>query len=267
MADVPPAQTRRLPLGEATRRVNNLQETRPTSLMSKAAHIPHHESLRTNGLLQVHNSLGSPEDYTVPELARAGSPGSNAANPRLSAISKEYPNSNRNSQISTVSTNASDGKRIKQTIGPWKLGRTLGKGATARVRRARHAYNGTDAAIKIVQKKHAQMSQAGSLCDLDRVESHQPEHLDGFRKMPIGIEREVAIMKLIQHPNIMKLYDIWENRTEMYVLGALPLAFRLSNIFLDIWCSNLWIMASCLNILLKAVCLVKQKLSSIFDKC
>jgi hypothetical protein len=33
--------------------------------------------------------------------------------------------------------------------------------------------------------------------------------------MPIGIEREVAIMKLIQHPNIMKLYDIWENRTEM----------------------------------------------------
>jgi serine/threonine protein kinase len=40
---------------------------------------------------------------------------------------------------------------------------------------------------------------------------------DGIRRMPVGIEREVAIMKLIQHPNIMKLYDIWENRTEMYV--------------------------------------------------
>jgi serine/threonine protein kinase len=38
---------------------------------------------------------------------------------------------------------------------------------------------------------------------------------DGVKRMPVGIEREVAIMKLIRHPNIMKLYDIWENRTEM----------------------------------------------------
>ena len=143
---------------------------------------------------------------------RTGSPGPNVNNPRLSAISKE---SNRNSQISTVSTNASDGKRIKARIGPWKLGKTLGKGATARVRLARHAFTGQQAAIKIVQKKNAQMSQAGSLVDLDISDGDMLELDDGVRRMPMGIEREVAIMKLIQHPNIMKLYDIWENRTEM----------------------------------------------------
>lgn len=138
-------------------------------------------------------------------------------NPRISTISKENAGteSNRNSQISTVSSNASDAKRIKSCIGPWKLGKTLGKGATARVRLARHAYTGQEAAIKIVQKRNAQMSQAGSLAALDRAESTMTESEDGIRRMPIGIEREVAIMKLIQHPNIMKLYDIWENRTEM----------------------------------------------------
>lgn len=80
---------------------------------------------------------------------------------------------------------------------------------------ARHAATGQLAAIKIVQKKNAQLSQAGSLASLDRKEATSINHRDGFRKMPYGIEREVAIMKLIEHPHIMKLYDIWENRTEM----------------------------------------------------
>jgi len=222
MSNVPRPPTRRPPLGEATRRVNNSQQQQ-SRLMSKASPIPHHDSLKVDGLLQVHNSPVSPHSqgdyYVLPELPRTGSPGCSVANPRLSAISKEYPasNSNRNSQVSTVSTNASDGKKIKSCVGPWKLGKTLGKGATARVRLARHAYTGQETAIKIVQKKNAQLSQAGSLAALDQAESTMPDCGDGLREMPVGIEREVAIMKLIQHPNIAKLYDIWENRTEMWI--------------------------------------------------
>jgi serine/threonine protein kinase len=79
---------------------------------------------------------------------------------------------------------------------------------------------GQEAAVKIVQKKNAQLSQAGSLADLDKAVSKLAEDEEGLRRMPVGIEREVAIMKLIQHPNIMKLYDIWENRTEMLVLSS-----------------------------------------------
>jgi serine/threonine-protein kinase HSL1 (negative regulator of Swe1 kinase) len=179
--------------------------------------IPHHDSLRAGGLLQAQDLSPSPNArrHHGNITSKAGSP----ANPRLSAISKEEypsnPNSNRNSRISTVSTNASDGRKIKTMIGPWRLGKTLGRGATARVRLARHAQTGQEAAVKIVQKKNAQMSQAGSLAALDKVMSGAQE--DGLRRMPLGIEREVAIMKLIEHPNIMKLYDIWENRHEMYV--------------------------------------------------
>jgi serine/threonine-protein kinase HSL1 (negative regulator of Swe1 kinase) len=205
----PRPPSRRPPLGEATRRVNNAQQQH---------HIPHNESLKVDDLLQVLHKPSSPTplssgDQSLRDASRGGSP----ANPRLSAISKEDPgtDSNRNSQISTVSTNASDGTRIKQTIGPWKLGKTLGKGATARVRLARHEYTRQQAAIKIVQKKNAQMSQAGSLAALDMADASISDSEDGLRRMPVGIEREVAIMKLIQHPNIMKLYDIWENRTEM----------------------------------------------------
>ena len=38
----------------------------------------------------------------------------------------------------------------------------------------------------------------------------------GNRKIiPFGIERECVIMKLIDHPNIISLYDMWENRGEL----------------------------------------------------
>ncbi|KAL3422326.1 CAMK CAMKL gin4 protein kinase [Phlyctema vagabunda] len=215
------ASTRRPPLGEATRRVNNSQQV-PVS--SKSASLPHHESYRREGQLQAYSpSEESPtvEQYhPLREESRPVSPNSSVANPRLRAIAKDdtYTSSNRNSQVSTASTNASDRSRLKSCIGPWKLGKTLGKGATARVRLARHTVSGQDAAIKIVQKKNAQMSQAGSLADFEKADSKVSEPDDGFRRMPVGIEREVAILKLIEHPNIMKLYDIWENRTEIYLV-------------------------------------------------
>ncbi|KAG0651271.1 Serine threonine-kinase HSL1 [Hyphodiscus hymeniophilus] len=202
--------SRRAPLGEATRRINNTQHE--TSQPSKKAPMPHHES---------HDrSPPSPLPQFEGEAQRAGSPNSNIINPRMSAISKGYAatDSNRSSRISTTSTNTSDGKKRKSCIGPWQLGKTLGSGATARVRLARHTVTGQIAAVKIVQKKFAQMSQAGSLKDLDRADALLPDQADGVRRMPIGIEREVAIMKLIQHPNIMRLYDIWENRTEIYLV-------------------------------------------------
>ncbi|KAL9106320.1 MAG: hypothetical protein Q9227_008656 [Pyrenula ochraceoflavens] len=40
----------------------------------------------------------------------------------------------------------------------------------------------------------------------------------GPRHMPFGIEREVVIMKLIKHPSVISLYDVWENRGELYLV-------------------------------------------------
>lgn len=135
------------------------------------------------------------------------------ANQRVSAVSKEDGDAEKRvSQISATST-ASSGKR-KTHIGPWQLGKTLGKGSAARVRLARHNLTHELAAVKILPKKGCAMTQAGSLASLDRWDRNQPE-FEADNRMPLSIEREVAILKLIDHPNIMKLYDIWENRSEM----------------------------------------------------
>ena len=98
-------------------------------------------------------------------------------------------------------------------MGPWQLGRTLGKGATGRVRLAKHTATGQMAAVKIVSKKSASMIRSESITTMD----HSTIHLPGAsaRPIPCSIEREVVVMKLIEHTNVINLYDVWENRGEL----------------------------------------------------
>ncbi|KAK4162055.1 hypothetical protein QBC43DRAFT_90835 [Cladorrhinum sp. PSN259] len=127
----------------------------------------------------------------------------------------------RISQFSNVSSNASSTRQLKTHIGPWQLGKTLGKGSSARVRLARHRITQQLVAIKIVSKSTAHINQAGSLANLDHLERRKPPtpgNDGGVRRMPLSIEREVAILKLIEHPNIIQLLDIWENRSEIYMV-------------------------------------------------
>jgi serine/threonine-protein kinase HSL1, negative regulator of Swe1 kinase len=39
-----------------------------------------------------------------------------------------------------------------------------------------------------------------------------------------AVQREIVIMKLLDHPNVLKLYDLWENRDQLYAI-YLKLAF------------------------------------------
>ncbi|KAL8798036.1 MAG: hypothetical protein Q9182_007018 [Xanthomendoza sp. 2 TL-2023] len=194
----------RQPLTDTTNWVNNQTPPRPSQAQpsSPTSNLPHHESLKPGGTLQARNSPLSP-------LAAA-------VNNRVSAISNEDKRStNRDSQI-TVSTNTSDKLRPRKThIGPWQMGKTIGKGSSGRVRRARHCVTGQDAAIKIVSKAVAAKLRTTSLAHMENLLS-----ADDHRKRPIpfGIEREVIIMKLIEHPNIISLYDVWENRGELYLV-------------------------------------------------
>ncbi|VEU20923.1 DEKNAAC101853 [Brettanomyces naardenensis] len=97
-------------------------------------------------------------------------------------------------------------RKAENRIGPWRLGRTLGRGSTGRVRLAKHSSTGQLAAIKIIPKSAAGLKkQHGKV----RVDEHG---------LPYGIEREIIIMKLISHPNIMGLYDVWENQNELYLV-------------------------------------------------
>ena len=73
-----------------------------------------------------------------------------------------------------------------------------------RVKIAKHEVTGKIAAIKIVPKgvlcaSRMSMNEAGARAD----------------KIMLGIEREIVIMKLIDHPNVLSLFDVWETKTEL----------------------------------------------------
>lgn len=89
-------------------------------------------------------------------------------------------------------------------IGPWKLGRTLGRGATGRVLLGVHQQTGQKAAVKVVSKS-----------ELNEEYEAPSDKKDG---LPYGIEREIIIMKLLTHPNVLRLYDVWETSKALYLV-------------------------------------------------
>lgn len=133
-----------------------------------------------------------------------------AASPLLTNVDKVVQSvtnaTKRLSQISTNTTGSSKRRKAQNKIGPWKLGRTLGRGSTGRVRLAKNVNTGKLAAVKIVPK-----------LNFKKLENPKYKTNDAS-KLPYGIEREIIIMKLISHPNIMGLYDVWENKNDLYLI-------------------------------------------------
>lgn len=157
------------------------------------------------------DKLNSPDRMSIATSQASPRPNFDAS--YLSPTSEPQTPTKRNSTVSAASTILSGKGKRKTHVGPWQLGRTLGKGATGRVRLAKHAITGQTAAIKIVSKKSAAMVQSESIAAMDRCAGHFGGGT--ARPMPCGIEREVVIMKLIEHPNVISLYDVWENRGEL----------------------------------------------------
>lgn len=167
------------------------------------------------------NSAQYPGQYTNNQSIQRDPRGQaatyDAYNPATQRPQQPPEAAKRLSQASCASTSSSQSrKNYKTHIGPWQLGKTLGKGSSARVRLCRHSITHQMAAVKIVNRRMAYLVQDSSLAALSKWDSSLPE-VNGEMRVPVAIEREVAILKLIEHPNIMKLYDIWENRSEMLV--------------------------------------------------
>lgn len=116
----------------------------------------------------------------------------------------------RLSQISTSTTNSNKKRKSQSKIGPWKLGRTLGRGSTGRVRLAKNINTGQLAAVKIVPKANFKK--------LENPKYKRASITANKDRLPYGIEREIIIMKLINHQNIMGLYDVWENKNDLYLI-------------------------------------------------
>ena len=103
----------------------------------------------------------------------------------------------------------------KLKVGPWVLGKILGEGSSALVRMCKHDTTRKAAAVKVVAKRTALLAQAGSIAALHHKEAKTPYSPNGEPRMPMSIEREVALLKLVDHPHIIKLFDVWESRDEM----------------------------------------------------
>nr|AIZ68217.1 CBL-interacting protein kinase 23-like protein [Albuca bracteata] len=83
----------------------------------------------------------------------------------------------------------------KTRVGRYELGRTLGEGTFAKVKFAKNAETGENVAIKILDK--------------EKVLRH---------KMIEQIKREITTMKLIRHPNIIRMHEVMASKTKIYIV-------------------------------------------------
>jgi len=79
------------------------------------------------------------------------------------------------------------------------------------VRIAKKADTTIYAAMKVIDKNAPERE---TVCSIATATSKEE---DKCEKVKHSIEREVVIMKLIQHPNVIQLYDVYEDSENMYV--------------------------------------------------
>eukprot|EP00124_Ichthyophonus_hoferi_P003337 Ihof_evm3s284 gene=Ihof_evmTU3s284 len=85
---------------------------------------------------------------------------------------------------------------IMDKVGPYILSRVLGQGTTGLVRLGTHQLTNEQVAIKIISKAV----------------------LSRDRNVKERVEREIEMLKLLSHPNILKLYDVCESDTALYIV-------------------------------------------------
>lgn len=94
-----------------------------------------------------------------------------------------------------------------RTVGPWVIGECVGKGASGRVRVARHSQTGQMAAVKILPIE----VYLSSRMSLDTKEAKSEKHR-------MSIDKEIVMMKLMDHPNIVRIYDVFESDKELFLI-------------------------------------------------
>ncbi|XP_068729205.1 MAP/microtubule affinity-regulating kinase 3-like isoform X6 [Montipora capricornis] len=110
--------------------------------------------------------------------------------------SSKVPDGHSSSSASsrTPRNRASTSNQEEVHIGKYRLIKTIGKGNFAKVKLAKHVPTGKEVAIKIIDKTQLNPSSLQKLF------------------------REVRIMKFLDHPNIVKLYEVIETDKTLYLV-------------------------------------------------
>jgi serine/threonine protein kinase len=81
-------------------------------------------------------------------------------------------------------------------VGPYIFGKTLGTGSTGKVKLAKNLDTGEVVAIKIVRK----------------------DFLDRKPSLKKKMRREISVLKMLSHPNVMSLIDVFEIETHLFLV-------------------------------------------------
>ncbi|XP_048337577.2 CBL-interacting serine/threonine-protein kinase 24 isoform X1 [Ziziphus jujuba] len=86
-------------------------------------------------------------------------------------------------------------RKAARKVGKYEVGRTIGEGTFAKVKFARNTETGESVAMKVLAKstilKHRMVDQ---------------------------IKREISIMKIVRHPNIVRLHEVLAGRTKIFII-------------------------------------------------
>uniref|UniRef100_A0A5B6ZMB5 non-specific serine/threonine protein kinase n=1 Tax=Davidia involucrata TaxID=16924 RepID=A0A5B6ZMB5_DAVIN len=86
-------------------------------------------------------------------------------------------------------------KTMTRKVGKYEVGRTIGEGTFAKVKFAQNTETGQSVAVKVMAKS--------------TILKH---------KMVDQIKREISIMKIVRHPNIVRLHEVLASRTTIYIV-------------------------------------------------
>lgn len=112
----------------------------------------------------------------------------------LQAVPESVTVDHRKDDKSNTRISSSRTRTEEPHIGKYRLIKTIGKGNFAKVKLAKHVPTGREVAIKIIDKTQLNPSSLQKLF------------------------REVRIMKLLDHPNIVKLFEVIETEKTLYLV-------------------------------------------------
>ncbi|XP_076372873.1 uncharacterized protein LOC143257722 isoform X1 [Tachypleus tridentatus] len=107
---------------------------------------------------------------------------------------RQFMMSEGNSPISSMQNIHHCNKYDGKIAGLYDLGDAIGRGHFAVVKLARHVFTGENVAVKVIDKT--------KLDDVSRAHLFQ----------------EVRCMKLVQHPNVVRLYEVIDTHTKLYLI-------------------------------------------------
>ncbi|KAL0381012.1 UNVERIFIED_CONTAM: SNF1-related protein kinase catalytic subunit alpha KIN10 [Sesamum angustifolium] len=109
-----------------------------------------------------------------------------------------------------------DGSSVDSFMRNYKLGKTLGIGSFGKVRIAEHTLTGHKVAVKILNRKkikNMDMEEKSLLLRNDLLYL-----LDLNLPHALQVRREIKILRLFMHPHIIRLYEVVETNTDIYVV-------------------------------------------------